>query len=40
VAERAQWLSRQRKLRSYTEDVVTRIQRLGAFDVQEYGQVD
>ena len=39
--ERAQWLARQRKLRSYADDVVTRIERLGArFDVQEYGQLD
>jgi hypothetical protein len=35
------WLSRQRKLRSYGDDVVTRIERLAAhFDVQEYGQLD
>jgi hypothetical protein len=39
--ERAQWLSRQRKLRSFSDDVVTRIERLAArFDVQEYGQLD
>ena len=41
AAERAQWLSRQRKLRSFADDVVTRIERLAArFDVQEYGQLD
>lgn len=41
AAERAQWLARQRKLRSYAEDVVTRIQSLAArFDVEEYGQLD
>jgi hypothetical protein len=35
------WLSRQRKLRSYADDVVTRIERLaGRFDVEEYGQLD
>lgn len=39
--ERARWLSRQRKLRSYADDVVARIERLdGRFDVQEYGQLD
>ena len=39
--ERAQWLSRQRKLRSYADDVVTRIERLAArFDVREIGQLD
>lgn len=38
--ERAQWLSRQRKLRNYTDDVVPRIERLAErFDVQEYGQL-
>jgi len=41
AAERAQWLARQRKLRSYAEEVVSRIERLGArFDLQEYGQLD
>jgi len=41
ATERAQWLSRQRKLRSYADDVVTRIERLAArFEVQEYGQLD
>jgi hypothetical protein len=39
--ERAQWLSRQRKLRSYADDVVTRIESLASrFDVEEYGQLD
>jgi hypothetical protein len=39
--ERAQWLSRQRKLRSYADDVVTRIELLAArFDVREIGQLD
>ncbi|MBC8025954.1 MAG: M14 family metallocarboxypeptidase [Steroidobacteraceae bacterium] len=38
--ERAQWLAAQRKLRSYADDVVTRIERLSArFDVEEYGQL-
>jgi hypothetical protein len=41
AAERAEWLSRQRKLRSYADDVETRIGHLAArFDVQEYGQLD
>jgi hypothetical protein len=41
AAERASWLSRQHKRRSFTDDVVTRIERLAArFDVQEYGQLD
>ena len=41
AAERASWLSRQLKRRSFTDDVVTRIERLAArFDVQEYGQLD
>ncbi len=39
--ERAQWLAVQRKLRSYADDVVTRIERLSArFEVEEYGQLD
>jgi hypothetical protein len=39
--ERALWLSQQRKLRSYADDVVTRIERLAArFEVVEYGQLD
>jgi hypothetical protein len=41
ATEKARWLSQQRKLRSYADDVVTRIQRLAArFDVSEYGQLD
>jgi hypothetical protein len=40
-AERAQWLSRQVKHRSYASDVVRTIERLAAsFDVIEYGQLD
>jgi len=39
--ERAQWLARQRKLRSYLDDVESRIERLAArFDVEEYGRLD
>jgi hypothetical protein len=39
--ERAQWLSRQRKLRKYADDVVARIERLAArFDVEQYGELD
>jgi len=39
--ERARWLARQRKLRSFTDEVETRIERLAErFDVQEYGQLD
>jgi hypothetical protein len=39
--ERAQWLARQRKLRSHADDVVTRIESLaGRFDVVEYGSLD
>jgi hypothetical protein len=40
ATERTQWLSRQRKHRSYADDVVTRIERLAAFEVKEYGQLD
>jgi hypothetical protein len=41
AAELAQWLSRQRKLRSYVDEVATRIERLALrFDVEEYGQLD
>jgi len=40
ATERAQWLARQHKRRSYADDVVTRIERLTAFEVQEYGQLD
>jgi Succinylglutamate desuccinylase / Aspartoacylase family len=40
-AERAQWLSRQVKHRSYASEVVRTIERLAArFDVIEYGQLD
>lgn len=40
-AERAQWLARQRKSRSYTDEVVTRIERLAnRFDVDEYGRLE
>jgi hypothetical protein len=39
--ERAQWLSRQRKVRSFTDDIETRIGRLAVrFDVEEYGRLD
>jgi hypothetical protein len=41
AAERAQWLAGQRKLRSFADDVASRIERLAArFDVEEYGQLD
>jgi hypothetical protein len=41
VAERALWLSRQPRRRSYADEVVTRVERLAArFDVQEYGRLD
>ncbi|HJU40711.1 MAG TPA: M14 family metallocarboxypeptidase [Tahibacter sp.] len=40
-AERAQWLSRQTRQRSYVDDVVATIERLRErFDVVEYGQLD
>jgi hypothetical protein len=40
-AERAQWLSRQVRHRSYADDVVSKIDRLAArFDVTEYGRLD
>lgn len=40
-SERAQWLSRQVRHRSYHDDVVMAIETLlGRFDVQEYGQLD
>jgi len=40
-SERAQWLSRQVRHRSYATDVVSAIERLSArFDVTEYGRVD
>ncbi|MDY6945583.1 MAG: peptidase, partial [Pseudomonadota bacterium] len=39
-AERAQWLSRQVRHRSYRDDVVSAIERLSErFDVAEYGQL-
>ena len=41
AAERAQWLSRQRRQRSYEADVISAIERLRArFDVASYGSVD
>lgn len=41
ASERALWLSRQRKLRSYADDVATRIETLAdRFDVVEYGELD
>lgn len=41
AAERALWLASQRKLRSYADDVVSRIEKLAArFDVEEYGQLE
>ena len=40
-AERAQWLARQKRQRSYASDVVTAIERLsGRFDMVEYGRLD
>lgn len=40
-AERAQWRSRQQRLRSYEEDVVPAVARLrGRFDAIEYGRLD
>jgi hypothetical protein len=39
--ERAHWLARQTKSRSYADDVVTRLQRLAArFDLEEYGRLE
>src|SRR5688572_869572 len=39
--ERAQWLARQTRQRSYASDVVSAIERLSArFDVLEYGRLD
>jgi hypothetical protein len=41
ASERAQWLSRQRRHRSYTDDVVKRIERLASrFDTETYGSLD
>jgi Succinylglutamate desuccinylase / Aspartoacylase family len=40
-AERAQWLSRQIRHRSYAHDVVSALERIAKqFDVSEYGQLD
>ncbi len=39
-AERAEWLSRQTRQRSYESEVLSVVERLGArFDVEEYGQL-
>lgn len=39
--ERAQWLARQRKSRSYADEVVARVERLAdRFDVEEYGRLE
>jgi hypothetical protein len=39
-AERAEWLSRQTRQRSYEAEVLSMVERLGArFDVEEYGQL-
>ena len=41
AAEKAEWRSRQRKLRSYADDVVSKIDALRAsFDVAQYGELD
>lgn len=41
AAERAQWLARQTRQRSYVSDVVLALERLATrFDVVEYGQLD
>jgi len=41
ATERAQWLARQHKHRSFADEVETRIERLAArFDLVEYGQLD
>lgn len=40
-AERADWLSRQTRHRSYAEDVLAVVERLrGRFDVQQYGELE
>src|SRR5262245_1325555 len=40
-AERAEWLSRQARQRSYAHDVQAAVERLSArFDVVEYGRLD
>lgn len=41
AAEKAQWLARQRVQRSYTDEVLAKIDALrGRFDVSQYGQLD
>ncbi len=41
VAEKNEWLARQRKQRSYADDVVSVVDRLRAgFDVEQYGRLD
>jgi hypothetical protein len=41
AAEKAQWLSRQKKQRSYADEVLGKIERLRSrFDVSEYGHLD
>ncbi|HET8554855.1 MAG TPA: M14 family metallocarboxypeptidase [Rhodanobacteraceae bacterium] len=41
AAEKAEWLSRQRRQRSYADDVLERIERLrDHFDVEQYGELD
>jgi hypothetical protein len=41
ASERALWLARQHKLRSFADEVEARIERLAArFDVEEYGRLD
>jgi hypothetical protein len=41
ASERAQWLAQQRKLRSYADEVVARIESLATrFDMREYGRLD
>lgn len=41
AAEKAEWRSRQRKLRSYADEVVSKIDALRAsFDVAQYGELD
>jgi hypothetical protein len=40
-SEKAEWLARQRKQRSYAEDVLSVIERVGSrFDVVQYGELD
>ncbi len=41
AAEKAEWLSRQRRQRSYADDVLERVERLrDRFDVEQYGELD